>query len=322
MKSGLRVIVADDRFGDYTEENKVLAELGIEVELLSSTDAERKAQLREAVGLLVNLYPMDAELIEQLGSCRVISRYGVGLDNVDIEAATANGIWVARVPDYSVEEVTLHAIGLLLSCVRNISYIDREIRDGNWNIHPTRPMHRIQGSTFGIVGYGRIGRQFQQRIEALDPGQVLVWDPYVDEKLVRESGARAVSFETLISQSDYISVHAPLTDETEGMFGAEEFEQMKREAILINTARGRVVQHEALIDALERGVIAAAGLDVFAEEPPSDAVSRLAALPNIVMTDHCGCYSEDSIVELKTKAARNILEVLKDRSPVYPVNSL
>ncbi len=322
MKNGLRVIVADDRFGDYTEENNVLAELGIEVELLSDESEERDTQLREAAGMLVNLYPVDAELIGRLENCRVISRYGVGVDNVDIEAATAAGIWVARVPDYSVEEVALHAIGLLLNCVRSISYIDREIRAGHWNIHPTRPIRRLQGSTFGIVGYGRVGRQYQHRIEMLDPGQILVWDPYVDEKLILENGARPVSFEKLITQSDYISIHVPLTEETEGMFGAEEFARMKPEAILINTARGRVVQHETLIEALERGVIAAAGLDVFAEEPPTDAVSRLAALPNIVMTDHCGYYSKASIVELKTKAARNILEVLKDRSPVYPVNSL
>jgi len=317
-----KIVVTDNRYNNYIEENTVFKELGVKVEVYDLTgpkDAEKV--LKDADAVLVNLFPMTEEIIETMDKCKVISRYGVGYDNVDVEAATAKGIWVARVPDYSLEDVSDHTLALLLGSVRKIAYKDRMMREGKWNLHKDWPSYRIAGKTLGIIGFGAIGRTVFRKVSGFGLAKVLVYDPYIHPGEIIKAGGTPASLKGLIKNADYISIHAPLTEETNGMIGKKEFQQMKSSCILINTSRGPLVNGEDLYTALKKGEIAAAGIDVF-ETEPLPAGSPLLSLDNIILTDHTAWYSEESIVELKTKAARNILAVLKGKAPIYPVNTL
>lgn len=323
MASRFRVAVTDDRYGGaYDEERAVLAELGAELAVNDfKSEDEAIAGLAAADGVLVNLFPMSARVISSLRRCRVLSRYGVGFDNVDVAAATAKGIWVARVPDYSIEDVSDQALALLLACVRGVAYKDRGVRAGRWNMHKEVPTHRIAGRTLGLVGYGAIARCLHRKVSGFGLARVLVVDPYVDAAAVRKAGAEPVDLDRLLRESDYVSVHVPLGPETRGMIGAREIGLMKPAAILVNTSRGPVVDERAVAAALAERRIAAAGLDVFETEPLA-ADSPLRRLENVVLSDHAGWYSEESVPELKSKAARNVAAVLAGGKPAYPVNSI
>jgi len=316
----LKVVVTDDRYGSYDEENAVLKEIGVCVEIHDQMDEEETVRvLRQADGILVNLHPLPAAVIEKLEKCRVISRYGVGYDNVDVQTATSKGIWVARVPDYCLEDVSDQALALLLGCIRKVAFKDRRIREGAWNLHKVQPSYRIAGRTLGLIGYGAIARTLHRKLSGFGLARVLVFDPYLDPKKISENGAESASLRKLLKEADYVSVHAPLNEETRGVIGSRELALMKKTAILVNTSRGPLLEEQAVADALAGGKIAAAGLDVFETEPlPPD--SPLLKLDNAVLSDHAGWYSEESVAELKTKAARNVLAVLKGDKPVYPVN--
>jgi D-3-phosphoglycerate dehydrogenase len=316
----LTVVVTDDRYGSYDEENAVLKEIGVSVEVHDQMDEEETLRvLKQADGILVNLHPLPARVIEKLDRCRVISRYGVGYDNVDVETATSKGIWVARVPDYCLEDVSDQALALLLGCVRKVAFKDRRIREGAWNLHKEQPSYRIAGKTLGLVGYGAIARTLHRKMSGFGLERVLVFDPYLDPKKIAENGAVSVSLRRLLKEADYVSVHAPLNEETRGLIGSRELTLMKKTAILVNTSRGPLLDEKAVADALAGGKIAAAGLDVFESEPLSLA-SPLLKLDNAILSDHAGWYSEESVVELKTKAAQNVAAVLKGGKPIYPVN--
>jgi D-3-phosphoglycerate dehydrogenase len=320
--SRFTVVIADDRYSDYREEEEVLRDVDAEIKVFrSGTAEEAKRAFAPADGILVNLFPMTAELISGLDGCRVISRYGVGYDNVNVEAATRKGIWVTFVPDYCFEEVADHALALLLCCIRKIGYKDRMIRQGKWNMHRDQPCHRVEEKTLGILGYGNAAHTLLRKVSGFGFGRVLMCDPYVRASTIKAAGAEPVDLPALLAQSDYISVHVPLTPETRHMIGPKELALVKPGAILINTARGPVLDEGALAEALASGRLAGAGLDVFEKEPlPAD--SPLRELDTVVFTDHAGWYSEESVVELKTKAARNVAAVLAGGKPPYPVNRL
>jgi D-3-phosphoglycerate dehydrogenase len=318
--AGFKVIVTDDRYGSYKEEESVLKEIGASVEVHNLGDeAETIAVVRDADGIMVNLHPLPATVIQELQKCQVISRYGVGYDNVSVETATAKGIWVTRVPDYCLEDVSDQALALLLGCVRKVAFKDRRIREGAWNLHREQPSYRIAGKTLGLIGYGAIARTLHRKLSGFGLGRVLVYDPYLDPKKIEENGAESTNLRALLKNSDYISVHAPLSDETRGLIGSRELSLMKKNAILVNTSRGPLLEEKAVAEALAGGKIAAAGLDVF-ETEPLPAESPLRQLDSVILSDHAGWYSEESVAELKTKAAQNVLEVLKGGKPIYPVN--
>ncbi len=317
-----RVVVTDDRFGSYLQENEVLQAIDTRVEVYNLTSgSEAIAALADADGVLVNLHPLPAKVIKEMKKCLIISRYGVGYDNVDVEAATEQGIWVARVPDYSLEDVSDQALALLLGAIRKISYKDRRIREGGWNLKDDQPCYRIKGKVLGLIGYGAIARTLHRKVSGFGLAKVLVYDPYVKAEQIREQGGTPENLETLLRESDYISIHAPLTEETKGMIGKKEISLVKPNLILINTSRGPLLQENAVATALADGRIGYAGLDVFENEPLSKQ-SPLRKLDNVILSDHSGWYSEESLVELKTKAARNVLEVLQGGKPAYPVNSV
>ena len=283
-----RIIVTDDRYGSYAEENRVFSELGVSVEVHNLDNSRpSKEILKKADAILVNLFPMTREVINSLDRCRIISRYGVGYDNVDVYAATTKGIWVTNVPDYSMEDVSDHTLALLFDCVRKITYRDRMIRSGKWDTHNNRPSYRTVGKTLGIIGFGGIGKTLLRKISSLGLSKILVHDPFVEPETITKAGGISASFNELLEKSDYVSLHVPLTEKTTDLIGEKEFNRMKTNCIFINTSRGPVVDEDALFRALESGSIAAAGIDVYRKEPlPPE--SPLRTLDNIVLTDHAG----------------------------------
>lgn len=319
--SGNVVCVTDDRFGDdFGIERRELDGLDVEFRVLSlATEAEGAAALAGAHALLVNQYRIGQALIRALPGLRVISRYGVGYDNVDVPAATAAGVWVAYVPDYASEDVSDHAVALLMACVRQIPYCHRRVREGAWNIAGELSAFRTRGRTLGIVGYGRIGSVTHRKLSGFALDHVLVCDPYVDPGLLRARGCIPCDLNRLLRESDYVTIHAPLSPETRGMIGEREIALMKPHAVIVNTARGPIIDEAALCRALQERRIGGAALDVFEREPP-EASSPLRSLDNVVLSGHIAWYTEESRVELRSKAARNVRAVLEGRTPDYPLN--
>ena len=320
----MRIVITDDRFGHNEEEKKIFPDAELIV-----ADCHSEEQLatacRGADGILLNQAPMTGPVIKTLDRCKVISRYGIGYDNVDLRAAEEKGIWVTNVPGYCTEEVAEHALGLLLSCVRAIPEKDRALRSGAWNIN--RPISRMSGRILGIVGFGATGRAFWEKIQGFSFSKILVTDPRGKEKLesVKEktggffSQTEIVSFDELLRCSDFISLHVPLNDSTRHFINSKSIAAMKKGIMIINTSRGAVIDEASLVEALKSGRIAAAGLDVF-EKEPLGADHPLISLSNVVLTDHSAYYSAESISELKTRTARNALEVLEGRIPQTAVN--
>jgi D-3-phosphoglycerate dehydrogenase len=322
--STYQVVVTEDLFDEYREEVSVLSQVDAELIVF---DCKDKSQLIEAVrsahGVLMHTtMQIDSEVVNEMRCCRVISRYGIGYDNIDVEAATRAGIWVARVTEYGAEEdVADQAIALLMACIREVCYKNRRIREGGWNLRSERKIERIKGKTLGIIGHGNIGSSLHRKLSCIGLGKVLVCDPYKPEQRIIEQGGEVADLQRLLRESDYVSIHVPLGEKTHHMVGARELALMKSTAILINTSRGPIIDEAALCDALRNSRIRSAGIDVF-EEEPLPTTSPLKQLDNVILSDHTGYYSEESLIELKTKAAQNIAEVLCGRRPLYALNEL
>ncbi len=317
----LRIVVTDLGYATYEPERKELAALG-EVELILSeckTEADVAEACREADGVITRMAPVGKEAIAAMSRCKVISRYGVGVDNVNVPAATERGIPVCNVRGYCNEEVSDHALALLLSCVRRTASRDRQVRSGLWDIGSKEPVHRIAGKTLGLVGFGAIPRTLRRKVSGFGLAEVLIFDPYVTDAEAAAHGVRRVELDELCAQADFISVHAPLNDQTLHMIGPGQFARMKPTAILVNTSRGKVVDPDALVTALETGQIAAVGIDVYEPEPPKKNCA-LFKLANVVLTDHMAWYSEESQAELQRSTARNAVLVLSGKPPLSCVN--
>ena len=303
----------------------------IERELLQAVDAtlvhvasldapEARAHLREADALLVTIHRVSAELIATLERCRIISRSGTGLDAIDIPAATAKGIWVAYVPDYSIDEVSSHAVGLLLAHARGIPWLVESTRAGSWTHQLIAPRRRLRGQTLGLLGFGRIGQAVAVKARGLGL-EIIAHDPFLDDQTIAAAGARPVDRETLLRESDYLSLHVPLTDANRQFIDAQALALMKPTAFVINTARGGLIDEDALLHAVKSGQIAGAGLDVLSVEPPP-ADHPLLHEPRILITPHTGWYSEDSSYDVRVRAAEEVVRVLRGDRPRCPVNQI
>lgn len=303
----------------------------IERELLQAVDAtlvhvasldapEARAHLREADALLVTIHRVSAELIATLERCRIISRSGTGLDAIDIPAATAKGIWVAYVPDYSIDEVSSHAVGLLLAHARGIPWLVESTRAGSWTHQLIAPRRRLRGQTLGLLGFGRIGQAVAVKARGLGL-EIIAHDPFLDDQTIAAAGVRPVDRETLLRESDYLSLHVPLTDANRQFIDAQALALMKPTAFVINTARGGLIDEDALLHAVKSGQIAGAGLDVLSVEPPP-ADHPLLHEPRILITPHTGWYSEDSSYDVRVRAAEEVVRVLRGDRPRCPVNQI
>lgn len=314
------VAVADSVFPSLEPARQVLAPLKAELQLAAEPTPEAiLAVAGQADALLVTYAKITGEIIRQLERCQVIARFGIGVDNIDIEAATEAGIIVTYVPDYCVDEVSDHALSLLLALARKVVYANQLVQTGRWEMPAVVPLRRLRGRTLGLVGFGKIPQLLAPKAQALGL-KVMTFDPYISDEVASALSVERVDFARLLQNSDFVSIHAPLTPETHHLFNAEVFKQMKPEALLINTARGPLVDVEALAAALDEGLLAGAALDVMPVEPPP-ADLPLLGRDNVILTPHTAFYSEESLLDLQTKAAQDVAYVLQGQRPRYPVNS-
>lgn len=313
------VVVTDTEFEDLSWEREFFAEHGVELKVAKTFDPEEALPLLvDADAIVTNRCPLPRHTIEQLRRCRVIVRYGVGYDNVDVKAATEKGIIVCNVPDYCTHDVATHAVALLLCCWRKVHFGDSELKRGKWQRYTLiQPVHRTIGRTVGLFGFGRIGKRVAELLYPFG-FKIIACDPYLTEEEFLLHGAERVSFDELLERSDAISIHAPLTEETRGVFNADAFSRMKRGVVFVNTARGGIVDEDALLWALDEGIVAAAGLDVFANEPNPNL--KLVQHPKVIATPHWAWYSEEAMWDLRRKVAEQVLQALKGERPTYAVN--
>jgi D-3-phosphoglycerate dehydrogenase len=313
------VAIAYRSADDSRVERDLLRAIDAELVYVDGLDTpEARATIGAADALMVTTHRVPADLIAAMERCRVISRAGTGLDAIDIPAATAHGIWVAYVPDYSVDEVSTHAVALLLAHARGIPRLIEAARSGDWTNRSVVPLRRLRGQTLGILGFGRIGQMVAAKASAL--GLVVqAYDRFLAREQIAAAGARPVDWETLLRTSDYLSLHTPLTSDTQAMINAQALALMKPTAVLINTARGGLIDEEALDHALEAGQLSAAALDVLTVEPPPRD-HLLLRNPRVMITPHSAWYSEDAGHDVRMRATEEILRVLRGERPRCPAN--
>jgi D-3-phosphoglycerate dehydrogenase len=316
------VAVVSLGYESYSIEREILKAVDAELVLAPRdclTEDEVVAVAGGADAILVREAPISARVIDGLQRCRAIVRYGVGVDNIDLQHARQRRVYVANIPGYGTEEVSDHAAALLLACIRRLCTRDAHLRQGRFETDIREPIFRTTGKTLGLIGYGQIGRALHRKWKGFLPERVLVFDPYAHPEAIRENGAEAAQLDTLFAESDYISLHAPLTPQTRHIINTANLEKMKPTTILVNTARGDLIDEKALAKALREGRLAAAGLDVFEKEPfASD--HPFASMPNVVLSSHVGWYSRDAVNELQTRAAQEIVRVLSGGVPQCWVN--
>ncbi|HEV2117374.1 MAG TPA: C-terminal binding protein [Terriglobales bacterium] len=312
------IAVSDSVFPDLKPAQEVLSRIGAQLRMADqNTPADIMRVAEKADALLVTYAQITAPMIRRMTRCRIIARFGIGVDNVDIVEATKAGIVVTRVPDYCIEEVADHAMALLLALARKIPLANALTKAGLWDLAALTPIHRLRGRTLGLVGFGRIPQAVTPRAQAFGL-KVVSYDPFVTSQVMAAAGVEKMEFVELLKSSDFISIHAPLTRETTGLFNANSFRQMKSTAYLINTARGPIVDESALAQALDAGQVTGAALDVLSKEPPAD--SPLLHRNNVILTPHMSFYSVESLVDLQTKAAEEVVRVLQGEMPRHAVN--
>ncbi|WP_017727102.1 C-terminal binding protein [Halalkalibacterium ligniniphilum] len=317
-----KVVITDYEYASLAEEEAVISTIDGNVEFVKAqclTEEEVIEACRDADAIINQYAPISRRVIESLENCKVISRYGVGVNTIDVPAATEKGIIVANVTDYCMDEVSDHAFALLLSCARKVTLLNQHVKAGVWDYKKGIPIFRLRDRVLGLVGFGRIPQTLAKKAQAFGI-KVIAADPFVSKEFGEQHGVEIVELHELCRQADYISVHAPLTALTEGLISDEQFKLMKSEAIIINTARGPVIDEKALIRALESNSIAGAGLDVVEEEPIAND-SPLLKMDQVILNPHVAWYSEEAQLELKQKTAQNVADVLNGYYPSYVFNN-
>ena len=311
-----KVIITDCDHGSIQEEKEEFDRIGAELILAQVREEEDLVRVCKDAHGLINQYAFLArKVLEKLPKCEVIARYGVGVDSIDLKAATDLGIIVANVPDYCVDEVASHTVAMILALARKTAFFDRKVKSNQWDFRQGVPIDRIQGKTLGLIGCGRIGFEVAKRISAFGV-KVLAFDPYIQKA---GEGIELTDLETILRRSNFISIHCPLNESTRHLIGEKEFQKMERKPFFINTSRGPIVKEKALIQALKEGHISGAGLDVLETEPP-DSENPMLKMENVIFSPHVGFYSEESISELKRRTAKNVVDVLEGRQPRSVVN--
>jgi D-3-phosphoglycerate dehydrogenase len=318
------VVITDFGDPDNEPEAEVFAASGLDVELIrgnARSPAEVIGLVTGADAVIVQFATIDRSVIESLERCRIISRYGIGVDMIDIQAASDRGIPVANVPDFCIDEVSTQTVGFIIDLDRHTLILDKHAKSGQWGVSPppVPPPLRLKGQTLGIVGLGKIGRVVAQKAACLGLN-VVASDPFADRETAKTVGAELVELPELLRRADYVSLHCPLIAETRGLIGARELAAMKPTAYLINMARGPIVDQRALRAALTDGTIAGAALDVLEEEPPTKD-EPLLQLENAIVTPHTSSWSVESLAQLRHDTAQNVVDLLQGRWPRSVVNA-
>jgi D-3-phosphoglycerate dehydrogenase len=317
----VKIVITDYRFPDIDQENRAVATAGGTLVAGQAATEDEVAELcRDADAVLNVRAPVTRRAIAAMERCRVIVRYGIGVDSIDIPAATERGIMVANVPDYCLDEVSDHALTLLLMLSRQIAPSMALAREGTWSVSKMPPVQRLRGQTCGLFGCGRIGSLLAGKVSVLGI-QVIVHDPYLSEQRAREMGAELVTFDGLLARADFISLHAPLTDETRHVFGAAAFAKMKTTASIVNTARGGLIDEVTLLAALDAGRLYGAGLDVMESETVvTPTRTALVTHPKIIVTAHTAWLSQQARQTLQLRAIEQALACLRGEIPYGLVN--
>jgi D-3-phosphoglycerate dehydrogenase len=311
-----RVVITDCDHGSIEEEKEEFDRIRAELILAQVQKEEDLIRAcKEADGLLNQYAPLTRRVLENLPNCKVVSRYGVGVDSIDLKAATDLGIIVANVPDYCIDEVSNQTIAMILTLIRKTAFFDQKVKSNQWDFRMGIPIHRTKGKTMGLIGCGKIGLEVAKRISAFGV-RVIAFDPYIEKP---HEVIELKDIDTVLRESDFISIHCPLNDSTRHLIGEGAFKKMEKKPLLINTSRGPIVDETALIRALKEGRISGAGLDVLEKEPP-DPQSPLLKMENVVLSPHVSFYSEESISELKRRTAKNVADVLTGKWPKSVVN--
>src|SRR5262245_38854304 len=313
----LRVLVTDYAWPSLDIEREILGELGAELVVAESGEPDELVELADGCeAILTNWRRVPPQALDRAPGCLVVSRYGVGVDNIPVDHATELGILVVNVPDFCLQEVSDHAMALVLACARRVARYARETREGTWRLDgPGLP--RLSEQTLGLVGFGNIARALVPKARGFGM-RVLAWTPRLEPGAAGDVEV-ARDLEQLLDESDYVSLHAPALPETTGLIGESQLRAMKPTAYLVNTSRGALVDEDALVRALREGWIAGAAVDVLRQEPPP-ADHPLLALDNAIVTPHAAFYSDTAIVELQTKAATNVARVLGGTLPATVIN--
>jgi D-3-phosphoglycerate dehydrogenase len=322
-----KIVIIDYIEPDLDWERRQLAELSVVMQAYQLKDAPEQ-QIIAAIGdadvVIVNMTRMNREILRHLHSCKLIIRHGVGYDNIDVAAATEMGIQVCYVPDYCREEVAEQAMMLLLLCrrrfTRQLDSLEESVRKRQWDYSKIIPVHRFSNTRAGIIGCGRIGSLVLKMLRGFGI-DALVHDPYLSERRQSELGIHTVPLEQVLPEVDMVTLHPTLTDETRYFIGERELRMMKRTAILVNTARGAIVNADALAKACKEGWIAGAGIDVFEQEPPEESFA-LRGIPNVILTPHVAWYSEDAGWSIREKILDDVRRYLEGKPPRYPVNAV
>lgn len=314
-----KVVLLQHSYPNVQHERRVIESAGgefVDGDLLSQEDCLRACE--DADGILVRWHKITPELIQRFRRCKIIVRYGVGYDNVDVNAATRANIIVGHIPHYCLDEVSSHAIALLLACVRRVVSKHRKMEGGSWDVNPLERIYRTARRTLGLVGLGNIGQAVARKMNGWGM-RLLATDPFVDPAVAKELQVELVALDTLLRESDYVSLHVPLLPETKHLISRSELALMRPEAILVNTARGPVLDNQAVLEALGAGRLAHVALDVFEEEPPPPE-SPLRRHSRILMSDHIAWYSEEAQTELQITAAEEIVRVCQGGLPLAVAN--
>ncbi|TQQ78913.1 C-terminal binding protein [Halonotius roseus] len=267
----------------------------------------------DAAGLVVDVQTdVPAAVFEACENLQIVARAGVGVDGVDIPAAADHGVTVVNVPDYCREEVSTHAVSLLLASIRRLNVYDRSVKRGRWDWEDGAPIHRLTGETVGFLSFGQLAKATAEKLSGFNC-EVVAADPYVDSEEMADHGVEKVPLDELLETADHVSIHAPLTDDTRHLFDRDAFRKMSDTAVLVNVGRGPIVKEEALVWALEHDEIAAAGLDVLEDEPLTD--SPLANRDDVILTPHAAFYSEESLTDLNEHIGNDILSVFDGETP-------
>jgi D-3-phosphoglycerate dehydrogenase len=322
MATRFKVAILDYYYPSLTEERKVLADTGIEI-----VDCNGKCQTEDDVikyagdadAVIIQFVPITRRIIENLPKLKVIVRYAIGMDIIDIPAATEHRVMVANVPDYCIDEVADQALALMLAVTRKIKIAADEVARGNWSYQKAVPIRRFSAMSLGLISFGNIARNFGAKAQALGFKQIRVYDPYINEAGAKYPGYDFVDLPTLLKESDVVSIHAPATAETKHMINRETLALMKDGVFLINTSRGALIDVTALEAAFAAGKLGGVGLDVL-EDEKNIKENSLLKYENVIITPHMSWYSIDSIAELQRKVAEQVKQALLDGRPKYWVN--
>lgn len=314
-----KIIKVDNRYRDISIEKKILSDVDADLLEYNLYDVDKIIEVTEdADGIICDLSPISEKVIKNLKKCKVISKVGIGVDNINVKAASEKGILVCNVPDYCVNEVADHTMALILSSIRKIACMNNLIKSGKWGIDYAKPIEPINEMVLGLVGFGSIARSVYLRAKAFD-FDIILFDPYIEKEIENEYEIKLVDFDYLLKNSDVVSIHCLANSETRHLFSSEQFRMMKKSSYIVNTSRGMIIDGEALYLALKEKIIAGAAVDVYEPEPinPDNPILKL---DNFTITSHYAFYSEKSIREVREKSALNVAKVLTGQEPINIVN--